>query len=380
MQLNVTVEEDSIFPARSAYESWIESQGVPIYQGDCIPDLNELELDTWKRLGCKGAFAYLRGGGGASDAFVCWLEPGQRTRTERHLYEEWILVLDGQGGTVLFDAQQREHIIEWQKGSLISIPLNVPHAHFALATPVRFVAVTSAPLVIDLFHNLDFVFGSDFAFQDRYQSEEDYFTRPGKVVTASATVGGGKARQSASVLLANMVRDVHSLQAARSERATEVELRFAQLELAQNTMTAHLGQWPTGTYMPAHFHGPGAHIIILSGEGYTLLWRGDPQYSRGYDQTKLDWHSGSMLAVPGAWFHQHFNVGKESARVLAIRWGSRLHRFNLLMGEGGHGEYSTISIRDGGNQVTYQDEDPRIREMYEEHLAKAGLEASMPRI
>ena len=40
---------------------------------------------------------------------------------------------------------------------------------------------------------------------------------------------------------------------------------------------------------------------------------------------EIKWGEASIYCPPGDWFHQHFNTGKEPARHLAVRYGSRLH-------------------------------------------------------
>jgi hypothetical protein len=47
------------------------------------------------------------------------------------------------------------------------------------------------------------------------------------------------------------------------------DIRF---NMAKGSMNSHISQFPIGTYKKAHCHGPGAHVIILSGEGYSLRW------------------------------------------------------------------------------------------------------------
>ena len=49
---------------------------------------------------------------------------------------------------------------------------------------------------------------------------------------------------------------------------------------------------PVGTYKKAHFHGPGAHVVILGGQGYSLM------YPQGQPIQRYDWKPGSMVVPP----------------------------------------------------------------------------------
>jgi hypothetical protein len=125
---------------------------------------------------------------------------------------------------------------------------------------------------------------------------------------------------------------------------------------------AHISEFPIGTYKKAHRHGPGAHIVLLGGEGYSLLWQRDFA-----DRVRVDWRENALFVPPPYWFHQHFNVGSSPARYLAIRWGSPKRRLDH--------SYDKINQdrRDDGGQIEYDDQDPTVHELFVEECARRGV-------
>ena len=162
-----------------AYQTFIESEGIPIVTGFFVEDLNTLELKPWARVGGNGAYVNLDGNGGTNDAYVCEIPPGMSLNPERHMFEKLIYVLSGRGATALKQGD-REQTFEWGPGAVFSIPVNAPHQHHngSGAEPVRFVAVTSAPMVMSVFNSVRFVFDNPFEFEERYASER-YVTGEG---------------------------------------------------------------------------------------------------------------------------------------------------------------------------------------------------------
>lgn len=340
---------------KTSYERWLETEGIEVITGYHVEDVNKLPLKPWSRKGGLGVFINLEGGGQTNDAYVCEIPPGGTLLPQRHLFEELIFVLDGRGSTTVWNERKPKQSFEWQQGSLFSIPLNAWHQHFNAQgnKASRYLAVTTAPTVINLFHNQNFVFNNPFIFDDRYNSEKDYFSGQGK-----SHVG--------RVWETNFIRDVRTFElqewAVRGAGGKNV-----YFELANNTLCSHISEFPVGTYKKAHRHGPGAHVLILSGKGYTLMWR------EGMPFKKFDWQEGSIVVPPNQWFHQHFNTGKIPARYLALRWEGLKFRTGLKT------ELCEVSIKQGGDQIEYEDEDPEIRKIFEAELAKEGIEIKMPK-
>lgn len=161
----------------------------------------------------------------------------------------------------------------------------------------------------------------------------------------------------------NFIPDVLEFQLMQWQ-SRGVGAKSFHLSMSDHTMAAHLSEFELGTYKKAHRHGPGAHVIVLRGRGYSLLWQ------EGRERMRVDWKEGSMFSPPEGWYHQHFNTGPEPARYLALRrGGSPEHSLKIGMGAG----------EKGAEQIEYEDEDPAIYAMYEQELRKNGLEPCPPK-
>jgi oxalate decarboxylase/phosphoglucose isomerase-like protein (cupin superfamily) len=351
MSLDLT--KVSAYIDKTPYEVWQETEGVPIYKGLAIDDLTTVGVAPWKRKGALGAFINLLGSGRSCDSYVCEIPAQGQTVPERYLFEELIYVVKGRGATSVWTDEGRKQTFEWQEGSMFSPPLNTWRQHFNVQRdqPARFVALTDAPVMINRFRNLDFIFNNSFAFSDRFSGEEGYFSGKGRLVEGRRTWDS------------NFIADVPGFKlidhSARGQGASGILLHFSA-----NTISAHIEEYPVGTYPRAHWHGPGAHIVILSGEGYSLLW--EPKKPR----TRIDWRPGTIFVPPAKWFHQHFNPGKEPARYLALKpWGFTYQVEDLV---------KTLEVEAaGGTQIDYKDQDPAIHQTFVSECARRGVEVRL---
>jgi quercetin dioxygenase-like cupin family protein len=347
----------------SPYEIWAQGEGVPLIKTFFVEDVRKLGLERWNRKGGRGALLNFEGAGGVNDCYVYEIAPGESLKPQRHLFEENVYIVSGRGATCIWQPDGKKVTFEWEAGSLFSPPLNSWYQHFngSKNDPVRYVAVTTAPTVINMFHNLDFVFNNDFAFTDRFDGQDEYFSGKGSLYEGDYY--GHKF--SSRVWETNFVASVKAFTLPECEErgAGGKQIHFS---LSENSTACHVSEFPVGTYKKAHHHGPGAHVIILSGDGYTLLW---PQ---GESPKRYDWHEGSMIVPPDSWWHQHFNTGPEPARYLALRgFGSKKYRGLEKPYQG------RKDRRLGGASIEYDDEDPMVREMFEAELAKSGLKSRM---
>src|SRR5579862_5564486 len=173
---------------RSGYWTWVEGEGIPLVEGYGVRDIRTVELAPWGRTGGKGAFVHLYGMEGVTGMHLGEIPPGAALEPEKHLYEEVITILTGRGITEVWNRPEAKQQFEWGPNSVFAPPVNAWHRLYNGSNePARFMAVTNAPLFMDVVHNNDFVFNCDFQFTDRFDDREGYFREGNKRYQAGIT-------------------------------------------------------------------------------------------------------------------------------------------------------------------------------------------------
>jgi quercetin dioxygenase-like cupin family protein len=351
-----------------AYQDWIEAEGVPIGTGLAI-DLFALETRDWPRFGIRGAAAHCDGRGDYCSVFVYELPAGGSTIPQRHLFEEVIYVLEGRGSTQLELEDGTKRSFEWGPRSLFAIPLNAKHRHFNASGAQRalLASTTNLPLVMKMFRNDRFIFGTEFEFGERIGKEEHY-TGEGDLHLI---------RQGNNMWVTNFVPDLQTLGLTdwsdRGKGSTSI-----MFVLADGSMHAHISEIPVGSYKKAHRHIiSDTHVTCVAGEGYSLLW-----YEGDQDFVRVDWRNGTLFPPHARQFHQHFVTSAEPARYLGTGLGSQRYpiteaRRRSTLGVDGAKQFSALSVKLGGNQIEYEDQDPRIHAIWLEEMRKRGITPQM---
>ena len=167
MAENVIPLDETKLPKVDTFNQWLEAQKIPVVRGFFVEDLNKIELAPWDLYGGLASFVILDGTGGVNDGYVCEIAPGQKLKPQKHLYEEMIYITKGVGATSVWQKNGKKHTFEWGPGSLFAMPLNAAYQHFNASgsEPARYFAVTNSCFMMNLFHNLDFIFDNEFACQ-----------------------------------------------------------------------------------------------------------------------------------------------------------------------------------------------------------------------
>jgi len=359
--------EANPFYLRDPYREFLKREGVPVYEGILSLDLLTAEVEPWQRLGGRGAYIHIAGRGDFCSSYLAEIPAGGQLKPEKHLYDELILVVSGKGATTI-DIPGGRTSFEWGVGSLFAIPLNAPHQLFngSGSDPARLVAVTSLPISLNLYHNEQFIFDNPYVFEDRF-GDAKYYRGEGEF----RQVIPGRHQWETS-----FVPDLRILDELRSWPARGAGGKSIMFTMADSTLASHVSEFPEGTYKKAHRRPQeaGVSIVCISGEGYSLLWEEDQPPT---ETLRVDWKPGTLYCNgAGQHYHQHFNTSAQPSRYLAMGFGgvryptteSKRHTYAFAVDR---------SVKEGGRQVEYEDEDPSVLELFERELAERGIESQM---
>jgi mannose-6-phosphate isomerase-like protein (cupin superfamily) len=270
----------------------MEKEGVPVYEAmGGVDDLSALPRRPWARMGGQGTFIVLRGPEEAGKGlYVAEIPPGGALNPERHLYDETVFILRGRGLTEVWQEGMPKRTFEWGEGSLFAPPLNTWHRLVnGTREPVLILAETSAPWMLNTFHDVDFIFNCSHRFLDRFAGQPDFFAPADKPVRQG---------RYSSVYYTNFIPDVRAAFLDNLEQKVSGGQLTAYEMGGGHYSHGHMSEWPVGRYHKAHYHGPGAVLVGLRGEGFVMLWPRELGSTPTRTATQTRWWSST--GGPGA--------------------------------------------------------------------------------
>lgn len=362
---------------KTPYDIYMEEQEIPIYREIGVRRVQDLPRKPWKKTGGNGTFIQLLGTEGLWGCYVVEVPGSGALNPEKHLYEEVYLVVDGRGSTEVWtEGNGKKLTFEWQRGSLFSIPINASHRIVnATRSPALLLAGTTAPNVMNMFSNPDFIFNCPYQFKDRFDPTDDYY-KPREEIEPDP-LRGLAMRQT------NIIPDIINCELPLDNRRSPGYRRI-EPHMTGNNFYLWIGQHENGRYSKAHAHGSAAVLVCLTGKGYTYTWPanygqtpwkdGKAEFVKRQDYEPV----GLVSAAPmgGNWFHAHFGISKEPLRLSAWFGPNAPGRERGRPGEKAI-DYGAIDIHEGGTAIPYYDEDPYLRKEYVETLKQEGVTSRM---
>ncbi len=339
----------------TVYEQWVKAVGIPFYKGYSHDDLRTLELGRWEERQCNAAVIELAGQEGVSETRVIEIPPGKTLPPYRFPVDEVAYVLEGQGLTsVQRSGDPAWKTFEWQKHSLFVLPR---HCYRRLGNaqgnrPARLLFTSALPLLMQATLDPDFFVQNSYVPAPSNESLEGLYSEARIVSNADGW---------RSEWHGNFFPDMRAWDKLDPFKGRGAGGKVVWIRFPNSAISAHMSVFPARTYKKAHRHGPGIVIVIPAGEGYSIMWE------EGKEKVFVPWHEASVFVPPNRWFHQHFNLGNAPARYLALHPARVAQQQNTER----VGNPST-------DQIEYPNEDPWIRQKFEEELGKRGLTSAMP--
>jgi oxalate decarboxylase/phosphoglucose isomerase-like protein (cupin superfamily) len=346
---------------RFPHDFWMESLGLPIHTGYYIEDLGAVALGHWAARGSDAAFVQLEGQQGITETRVTEIPPRGVLPPLRLAFDEVVYVIRGRGATTVGAPGGRRKSFEWQANSMFLLPRHQFHqfSNTSGSQPARLLHYNYFPLMLCASPDASALMTTDTS-ADLEPSEIDLEALYAEPSLRPADENGVFWAKRAQAWVGSFFPDMSAWDKLTVSRSRGAGGRSVIVEFPNSEIWCHMSMFPSRTYKKAHRHGPGRAIVIPAGEGYSEMW------PEGSEKIVAPWRTGSLITPPDRWFHQHFNVGPSPARYLA---------FHPPLLFDGHADRVEDRQRD---QIEYVNEDPRVRQHFEDELDKRGLTSLVP--
>ena len=265
--------------------------------------------------------------------------------------EEVVYVMEGSGITTVWAEGYPKISFEWQKHSLFRIPANY---HYQLSNargdqPALTLHVSYLPLAMTTNSNPSYFFDNPYVdTTELYDEEGGFYSSEARAVDV-----GGRMQWHGNFFPDLTVWDKLSAYGGPGRLAYSGGIHFPNSPHRPGLMAL-----PSRRYRAAHRHRPGVTIVgIQEAHGFVVMW------PDGGDYIVVPWKEGSVFVPPNMWYHMHINSGSVENRQLRIFPPRPIMNY---------------SFDDPRQQIPFAEEDPWIRNLFEEELAKNGLTSLMP--
>ncbi|MDH3547569.1 MAG: cupin domain-containing protein, partial [Gammaproteobacteria bacterium] len=232
----------------------------------------------------------------------------------RHLAEEIIYIISGAGHTNLWvPSEDKVHRYDWQAGDLLSPSLNAWHQHFNASADnaVRFISITTTPIINNFFHDSDFIASSDFVFAERWE----HATTQQPVYTPE---GGFETSEVVRMRVGHLLPDLPDRKLRQRRKGAWGITILPEGDLAGNHVLEMEVREKDGeefTDAEAHLHRHPWEVvyIVLDGQGFSYMQR------KGESLRKVNWQEGDLFIAEANEYHDNRSAPNTRTRYLQVK-------------------------------------------------------------